>query len=302
MKPTLIVISGPTAVGKTAFAIELAKKLNAEILSADSRQFFKEISIGTAKPSKMELDEVKHHFIDNKSISEDYNASDFESEVLSFLSHYFLSHKYAILVGGSGLYIDAVCQGFDSNIPDADPSIRKELAEKFKENGITSLVDELNDLDPDAINQIDVNNPKRLMRAIEICRLTNAPLNASRKGQHQKRFFNCVQIGLEMDREKLYSRINARVDNMINSGLIDEAKVVRPYKDKNALKTVGYRELFDHFEGLTDLEFAINKIKINTRRYAKRQLTWFKRNEAIEWFNTDQLFEVITYIRNNEQS
>lgn len=302
MKPTLIVISGPTAVGKTTFAIELAKQIKAEIISADSRQFFKELSIGTAKPTPTELESVKHHFVNNKSILEDYNANDFEKEVIQFLNNHFQKNKLAIMVGGSGLYINAVCDGFDATIPDADETIRLDLNKIYKEKGIVALQERLQELDSDAMDQIDIMNPKRLMRAIEICLITNAPLSESRKGKTKKRFFDLIQIGLELPREELYQRINTRVNSMIDEGLVNEAKAVHHLKEKNALKTVGYRELFQYFEGEWTLDFAIEKIKINSRRYAKRQITWFKKNESIRWFSPYQLLEVLTYIRNNESS
>jgi tRNA dimethylallyltransferase len=296
---TLIVIIGPTAVGKTATSIRLAQKLNAEILSADSRQFFKEISIGTAKPTPEEQAAVKHHFIDNRSIREDYNASDFEKEVLSFLSDYFEKKKTAILCGGSGMYIDAVCKGFDTEVPTSDPSIRAKLNENFENGGIESLQEQLKKLDPEFYQEIDLNNSKRLLRAIEVCLISDKKYSEIRKGKVAERPFNQLKIGLNIERSNLYDRINQRVDIMIEEGLIEEARSVFQYRNHNALKTVGYRELFNYFDKKCSLEEAIEKIKVNSRRYAKRQLTWFKRDDSIKWFAPSQDEEILQYIRNN---
>lgn len=296
---TLIVIVGPTAVGKTATSIRLAQKMNAEILSADSRQFFKEISIGTAKPTPEEQEAIKHHFIDNRSIREDYNASDFEKEVLSFLSDYFKNHEVAILCGGSGMYIDAVCKGFDTEVPTSDPNIRARLKEDFDKGGIEALQEQLKKLDPEFYQIVDLNNSKRLLRAIEVCLISGKKYSEIRKGKVAERPFNILKIGLNIERSKLYDRINQRVDIMIEEGLIEEARSVFQYRKHNALKTVGYRELFDYFEKKYSLEEAIEKIKVNSRRYAKRQLTWFKRDESIKWFTPSQGEEILQYIRNN---
>ena len=294
--PTLIVICGPTAVGKTAFAIDLAKSLSCDIVSADSRQFFQELSIGTAKPNAQELSEVKHHFIDNKSIVEEYNASDYEFEVLDFLKGYFQKNPIAILCGGSGMYINAVCQGFDSEVPTADPKIREALNQRFEQEGIVSLQKQLLELDPHFYQEVDINNSKRLMRAIEVCLMTGKTYTEIRKGEKKKRSFNILKVGLEMNQKKLYDRINKRVDLMMHVGLEEEAKSGLKYREKNALKTVGYKELFDCFDGNTSLEFAIEKIKVNSRRYAKRQMTWFKKDAEINWFQANQLKEVSLFI------
>lgn len=302
MKPTLVIISGPTAVGKTAFAIELAKAFNTEILSADSRQFFKELNIGTATPTEEELSQVKHHFINNKSILDEYNASQFEKEVLDFLSNYFEKNNLAILVGGSGLYINAITNGFDMDIPQANHLLRKQLDELYQQKGLGALQEKLNELDSLAKDQIDFKNPKRLIRAIEICSITGQALEKTRKGHKKDRFFEVLEIGLELPREILYQRINKRVESMMKQGLLDEVKAVEDLRDKNALKTVGYKELFDYLDGKVDLDFAVEKIKVNSRRYAKRQMTWFKKNDSIRWFSPTELLEVITYIRSNEPS
>lgn len=295
--PTLIVICGPTAVGKTKLAIEVAKAFDAEIISADSRQFFKEISIGTAKPNAEELETVTHHFVNNKSISESYNASDFEYEVLDFLADYFKSNSIAVMCGGSGMYIDAVCEGFDIEVPTADEVIRNELNQEFEKKGISVLQEKLKQLDPEFYSHVDLNNHKRLLRAIEVCLITGKPYSSIRKGEKKQRPFKTIKIGLEMDRKKLYHRINQRVEQMMEEGLLNEVKSVEQYKSKNALKTVGYKELFNFLDNEWNLEFAIDKIKINSRRYAKRQLMWFKKDSQITWFNPDKNSELIAYIR-----
>lgn len=296
-KNFLISIVGPTAVGKTSMAIELAKAFDAEIISADSRQFFKEISIGTAKPSIKEQKTVKHHFINNLSISEEYNASDFEKEVIDFLDDYFEEKKVIVLCGGSGMYVDAVLKGFDDEIPTTDEKIRDELNRKLKDEGIVSLQQMLLELDPEFYSVVDLNNSKRLLRAIEVCLISGKPYSTIRKGKSKNRNFETIKIGLEMDRNRLYHRINTRVDQMMEDGLLQEAKAVEAFKEKNALKTVGYRELFAFFSGENDLEFSIEKIKVNSRRYAKRQLTWFKRDLEIQWYTPNQKAEISKYIR-----
>lgn len=294
----LISIVGPTAVGKTTMAIEIAKHFNAEIISADSRQFFQELNIGTAKPSKVEQSAAKHHFIDNLSIREEYNASQFEKEALGFLAEYFKKHSIAILCGGSGMYIDALLKGFDRGLPSADEELRKELNDRLAKHGIEDLQAELKGLDPEFYESVDLNNSKRLIRAIEVCRLSGKAYSQLRKGVARSRPFKVIRIGLNLPREILYDRINLRVDQMIKDGLIEEARKVVAFKEHNALKTVGYRELFDHFEGKLSLEEAIEKIKVNSRRYAKRQLVWFQKDKSIKWFQPDQKKEIIQYIRN----
>lgn len=296
---TLIIIVGPTAVGKTATSIRLAQKLEAEILSADSRQFFKEISIGTAKPTAEEQAMVKHHFINNRSIREDYNASDFEKEVISFLADYFKQKQRAILCGGSGMYVDAVSKGFDSEVPTSDPSIRAKLKEDYEDEGIEALQKQLKKLDPEFYREVDLNNSKRLLRAIEVCLISGKKYSEIRKGKAVDRPFNQIKIGLNIERPLLYDRINKRVDLMIEEGLIEEAQSVFQYLNHNALKTVGYRELFDYFDKKCSLEEAVEKIKVNSRRYAKRQLTWFKGDESIKWFSTSQDEEILQYLRTN---
>lgn len=294
----LIVVIGPTAVGKTSTSIKLAKQFNAEIISADSRQFYKEISIGTAKPSLEELTEIKHHFINNLSIQENYNASDFEKECLEFLDDYFKEKEVAVLCGGSGMYINAVINGFDDHVPTANLELRKELNKQLEKEGISGLQLKLKTLDPDCYNTIDIHNSKRVLRALEICLLTGQPNSLIKTGKKKERPFEVIKIGLEMDRKQLYDRINKRVDLMIEEGLLEEVKTVTQWAQQNALKTVGYKELFHYLNGETSLEFAIEKIKINSRRYAKRQLTWFKREADTKWFHPTQIDKISGYIRN----
>lgn len=293
----LISVVGPTAVGKTSLAIDLAKTFNAEIISADSRQFFKELTIGTAKPSPKEQAEARHHFIDHLSIKEDYNASKYEKDALKFLDRYFQNHNVAILCGGSGMYIDALLNGFDEDLPSADEEIRKELNERIESEGIESLQAELKKLDPDFFKEVDLENSKRLIRAIEICKLSGEPYSSLRKGKRKDRPFQIIKIGLEMPRELLYERINLRVEHMIADGLIEEVRSVDQFRGHNALKTVGYREFFPYLDGDQSLEEAIEKVKVNSRRYAKRQITWFKRDDEIKWFEPSRNKEIIQYIR-----
>ncbi len=292
---TLIVIVGPTGIGKTDFAIYLAKVLKTEIISADSRQVFKELKIGTAVPSDQQLSEVKHHFIGNISIHDYYNASIYEFAVIELLNTLFETMETAVLVGGSGMYIDAVCNGID-DLPDIDPEIRLFLNEKYKNEGIESIRFELNKLDPEYYKIVDLKNPKRILKGLEICMMTGRTYTSHRKAIKKERNFNLIKIGLQMDREKLYERIDKRVDEMFEQGLLDEAKTFYPYKEINALNTVGYKELYDHFDGEYDLEKAIELIKRNSRRYAKRQLSWFMRDKEINWFEPTEKEKIIDYI------
>ncbi|MEQ8623760.1 MAG: tRNA (adenosine(37)-N6)-dimethylallyltransferase MiaA [Vicingaceae bacterium] len=296
-KPIVIAVVGPTAVGKTKIAIQLAQEFNAEIISADSRQFYRELSIGTAKPSPSELKEATHHFINNLSINRDYNASAFEKDALAFLTQYFEHQNIAILCGGSGMYVDALLKGFDSEVPTADKLIRKELNERLDKEGIESIQALLKQLDPELYKTIDLQNAKRLLRAIEVCLIIGKPFSEIRKNKHKKRDFNTIKIGLNEERELLYTKINLRVDQMLQNGLLEEVKSVQQFKHKNALKTVGYKELFAHLDGMLSFDEAVEKIKVNSRRYAKRQLTWFKNDKEIEWFAPDQKAQIIEYIR-----
>lgn len=292
---SLIVIVGPTAIGKTALAIRIAQYLDTEIISADSRQFYKEPDIGTAKPSKKELQEVRHHFINSHSITETFTVGDFEEQALSLLDNLYRLHDNVILTGGSGLYIDAVCKGFD-NLPKADPGIRERLNLEYEQNGIGFLQEELKRIDPEYYNSVDLANPQRIIRALEVYHTTGNKFSHYRTGSGKTRPFKIIKIGLNTDREKLYRQINLRVDLMIREGLIDEVKALVPYRNLNALKTVGYSELFDYIDGNYSLDEAIEKIKQNTRNFAKRQLTWFRKDPLIEWFEPDQYADMINYI------
>ena len=296
-KNTLIVIAGPTGIGKTALAIDVAKHFNTEIVSADSRQFYKELKIGAAFPNHKELSVVKHHFIGNLSITDEYNVSKYEQDALQTLETIFTTHNTAVLVGGSGLYLDAVCKGIDE-LPDPDPELRESIKTLFNENGITALQSKLKLLDPEYYNQVDRDNPKRLMRAIEVCITTGKTYTSLRLSNPKPRNFNIIKIGLFTDREVMYWRINQRTDKMIKDGLIEEAYSLLPYRNYNSLNTVGYKELFNYFDKTITLEEAIDKIKIHTRRYAKRQLTWFNKDDKIIWIdinNIKNIYDVLNF-------
>ncbi len=289
-KKYLISIVGPTAVGKTALAIELAKHYKTVILSADSRQFYKEISIGTAKPSQDELNAVKHYFIDNKSVTETYSAGDFERDAIDLLSELYKKNNVVILVGGSGLYIKALWDGLDE-MPPVDEALRQELINNFEQNGITYLQEKLKELDADKLQNMDAQNPQRLMRAIEIAS-QNVTLNKNKP----KRPFEVIKICLNKDREKLYDTINKRVDMMINNGLLKECEQMLDFRGHYALKTVGYTEVFEFFDGIHSLPKAIELIKQHSRNYAKRQITWFKREADLQWFEPNETNEIIEFI------
>ena len=280
----LIVIAGPTAVGKTSLAIELAQKFETEIISTDSRQFYREMKIGTAAPSPEELALAPHHFIGNLSINDYYNVSIFEKEALKTINKLFESKDIVIAVGGSGLYIDALCYGID-NLPDADEDSRNDIKSKFKEFGISYLQEEVKRLDPEYYAIADIKNPKRLQRALEVIYATGKTYSSQRTEKKQKRDFAIEKYVLNMDREKLYQRINLRVDLMIEAGLEKEARELFQYKDLNALNTVGYKEIFSYFENKISRKQAITDIKTHSRRYAKRQITWFKRDDSFIWIN-----------------
>jgi tRNA dimethylallyltransferase len=286
----LITIIGPTAIGKTALSIALAQHFGCEIISCDSRQFFKEMYIGTAVPSEDELTSATHHFIQNKSIFEKYSVGDFEKEALEKLDELFARNNIQIMVGGSGLYVDAVLKGFDE-FPDIDEDIRTEINSKFDALGIEFLQHKLQELDPDYYKKLEkenpqtLQNPQRMKRFVEVCIGSGLPYSYFIGKRNSKRNFTPIIIGLESDREIMYDRINQRVELMFEAGLVDEVKQLLPHKERNALQTVGYRELFDYFEGKCTLEFAKEQIKQNTRRFAKRQMTWFKRSENAIWFD-----------------
>ena len=283
-KNFLITIVGPTAIGKTALSIQLANHFKADIISCDSRQFYKEMNIGTAVPEPDELDAATHHFIQNRSIFEDYNVGSFERDALSKLDELFLKNPVQIMVGGSGLYVDAVLNGLDY-FPEVDPQIREDLTKQLQETGIEPLQEKLKELDAETYNSIAIDNPHRVMRALEICIGAKTPYSAFKNKPKTPRNFTSIKIGLTADREIIYSRINQRVDIMLANGLLEEAKKLYPNKELNALQTVGYRELFSFFDGDFTQEFAISEIKKNTRRFAKRQLTWFKKDENTLWFD-----------------
>ncbi|RLD29827.1 MAG: tRNA (adenosine(37)-N6)-dimethylallyltransferase MiaA [Bacteroidetes bacterium] len=295
--PLLVCVVGPTSIGKTKLSLKIAKSFSTEILSADSRQFFKEMSIGTAVPSAKELAIVPHHFIQNRSIFDDYSVGDFEKDAIALLDRLFVKHKIIVMVGGSGLYVDAVTKGLDK-FPEVRSNIRETLNQQYKTNGIEPLQKELEKVDPDYFGKVDIHNHHRLIRALEIYRGTGRPFSSFLNNNSKERHFNILFIGLTANREIIYDRINRRVDLMTESGLVKEAHKLFEYKTLNALQTVGYRELFQYFEGDLTMEEAISEIKKNTRRFAKRQTTWFKKNQAIHWFdfNTDHS-EIIRFIK-----
>jgi tRNA dimethylallyltransferase len=282
---TLIVILGPTASGKTAAAIQLAEKLGTEIISADSRQFYKEMSIGTAKPSLEQLSQVKHHFIGHLSVTDYYNVSRYENETLELLKVLFEKHKYVVMVGGSGLYIDAVCKGVD-DLPDPDPVLRNKLKAEYNAKGLEYIQDLLKELDPDYFDVVDKKNPGRILRALEVCMTTGRPYSSLRKDSPKKREFDIVKYGIDIPRSQLRRRISARVESMVKSGLLKEVRNLEEYRELNALNTVGYKEVFNYFDGKSCIHDTIEKIKTNTRRYAKRQMTWFKRDKEIQWLKS----------------
>ncbi|WP_448703000.1 tRNA (adenosine(37)-N6)-dimethylallyltransferase MiaA [Mucilaginibacter sp. AW1-3] len=292
---TLIVVAGPTAVGKTALAIELAKHYGTDIVSADSRQFYREMSIGTAKPTRQELAQAKHWFVNSHTVTEDYNVGDFEQQGLEALAQIFAAHDKAILAGGSGLYIKAICEGFD-DLPSTNKFIRAELNTTLEEQGLAFLQQELKTADPVYYAQVDINNPHRVIRALEVIRETGQPFSSFRTATARPRNFNIVKIALNLPREVLYDRINQRVDLMMEQGLLDEVTSLLPFRGYNALNTVGYTELFDYLDGETDLATAIALIKQNTRRFAKRQVTWFRRDAGMAWFEPGQMGEIISHI------
>ncbi|NLH33116.1 MAG: tRNA (adenosine(37)-N6)-dimethylallyltransferase MiaA [Lentimicrobium sp.] len=291
----LVVITGPTAVGKTRLAAKLAQHYRTVVISADSRQFYRELRIGTAFPTPEELDLAPHHFVGHLSVNDDYNVSKYENEVLKFLDQAFKKHHLIILTGGSGLYVDVVCKGID-DLPEADPDIRRQIDKWLNEKGIEFLQEKLKAVDPKYFATVDKNNPKKLARAIEVFLLTGIPYSLLRKNQPKKRPFHILKIGLNMQREELFERISLRTDKMIEDGLVEEVRSLADYRNLNALNTVGYKEIFEYLDGKLSFEQAVINIKTNTRRYAKRQLTWLKRDKEIKWFEPDQLMLIINYI------
>lgn len=292
---TLISIVGPTAIGKTALAIELANHFQTEIISADSRQFYKEMEIGTAKPSQTELATAKHHFINSHSVDQLFSTGDFELEGLKVLDEIFKTHNSAIMVGGSGLYVNALINGLDE-MPEIDLAVRTQLNNLFKTEGITPIQEQLSKLDPEYFAKVDQQNPQRMIRGLEVFLSTGQKLSSMLSSTKKERPFNIIKIGLNTERATLYDRINKRVDQMITNGLVDEVKSLTEFRSYNALNTVGYSEVFDYLDQKISLEEAVSNIKQNTRRFAKRQLTWFRRDEEIKWFEPDQHHEITRYI------
>jgi len=301
MKKLLIVLLGPTGVGKTDISIDIAEHFNCEIISADSRQFFREMNIGTAVPSLDQLNKIKHHFIQILSVKDYYSASLFERDVLNLLPGIFAKDNYALMAGGSGLYIDAVCNGYD-DIPDVDPEAREKYIALHEAEGIEGLRSALKLLDPEHYSKVDLKNYKRILRALEICDTTGRPYSSFLKKQKRQRDFTIIKIGLDRERNELYTRINQRVDKMVLTGLEDEARGLYDLKNYNALNCVGYREFFEFFEGNISHEKAIELIKRNSRRYAKRQMTWWGKDKEIKWFQADMADEIINYISMNISS
>ncbi len=291
---TVIIVAGPTAVGKTAVAIALATHFHTEIISADSRQCFKELNIGVARPSDEELKRVKHYFIASHSVHDDVNAALFEKYALEKVNEIFESHDVAVMVGGTGLYIKAFCEGFH-DIPPTDPEIRKKILTQYEQKGLHWLQQEIKTKDPEFYQKGEIQNPQRLMRALEVMESTGQSIFSFRKGKPVKRDFNIVKIGLELPKEELHRNINTRIDRMMENGLLDEVKKIIPYKNLNALQTVGYSELFDYLDKKKSLEEAVEQIKKNTRQYAKRQMTWFRKDKEIHWFDPADVKMILAF-------
>lgn len=295
MEKTLIVITGPTAVGKTALCLDVAKHFDIPIINADSRQIFRELKIGTARPTEEQMAQVHHDFVGILGLDDYYSASLFEQQVLALLEQQFLSRDYALMAGGSMMYIDAVCDGID-DIPTIDDETRTTMKQRLAEEGLEALCEELRLLDPEYYEIVDRQNPRRVVHALEICVMTDKTYTSFRKRERRERPFHIIKIGLNRPREELYERINKRVDQMMADGLLEEAKSLYPRRHLNALNTVGYKELFDYIDGRWSLEEAVERIKGNTRRYARKQLTWYKKDEQIRWFHPDETESIINYI------
>ena len=292
---TLLVITGPTGVGKTAVSLLLAEKFGCPIVSADSRQFYRELKIGTAAPTDDELEQVKHYFIGTHSIFDEYNAGQYEEEAISLLDELFEKHEVVLLTGGSMMYVDAVCNGLD-NIPTVTADVRQFWQKQFASHGLEFIQHELKRLDEKHYAEVDLKNPKRIIHALEICSMTGKPYSDLRTGKRKIRNFNILKIGLNRPRPELYERINLRVDKMMHDGLLEEATRYYPYRHLNTLNTVGYKEIFEYLNGLCDLDIAINLIKQDSRRYAKRQLTWFNRDKEINWFHPEEVENIEKFI------
>ena len=295
MEKTLIVITGPTAVGKTALCLDVAKHFHIPIINADSRQIFRELKIGTAPPTEAQMQQVHHDFVGMLGLDDYYSASLFEQQVLELLDRQFLTSDYALMAGGSMMYIDAVCDGID-DIPTIDDQTRTMMKQRLADEGLEALCEELRQRDPEYYEIVDRQNPRRVVHALEICLMTGKTYTSFRKREKRQRPFSIVKIGLNRPREELYDRINRRVDQMMADGLLEEAKALYPKRHLNALNTVGYKELFDYIDGRWPLEEAVERIKGNTRRYARKQLTWFKKDESIRWFHPDETETIIKYI------
>ena len=295
----LIVMTGPTAVGKTDVCLQVARQFDIPIINADSRQLFRELKIGTAAPTEEQMAQVKHYFVGSLSIGDYYSASMYEQDVLQLLDTLFQNSDYALLSGGSMMYIDAVCNGID-DIPTVDDKTRDTLKRRLEEEGLEPLVEELHRLDPEHWAIVDRQNPRRVVHALEICLMTGKTYTSFRKAEKKERPFQIIKIGLNRDREELYHRINVRVDQMMAQGLLDEVRAMNEYRNVNALNTVGYKELFNYLDGLWTLDEAVERIKGNTRRYARKQLTWFKRDLQMRWFHPDDIQNMLTYISSYE--
>lgn len=295
MKKTLVVLLGPTAVGKTELSLKLAERLQSPILSADSRQLFAELKIGTAAPTPEQLARVKHYFIGNLHLTDYYSAAQYEQDMLREMEVLFQTHDTLLMTGGSMMYIDAVTKGIDE-IPTVDDETRQMLKEHFEKDGLDALVKELKVLDPEYYNVVDLKNHKRVVHALEICYMTGKTFTSFRKAEVKERPFHIVMVGLQRPREELFERIGQRVDQMMADGLLEEVKQVLPFKELNSLNTVGYKEIFNYLDGEWPLELAVEKIKRNTRVYAKKQMTWFKKNERIKWFHPDEVEAIMQYI------
>ena len=296
----LIVVAGPTGSGKSALAVKIAQHYNAPVISTDSRQFYRGLAIGTAQPTAEELAAATHYFIADREVEDDFNSGRYEGEALALLDRLFVESEYVVAVGGSGLYIQALCDGMD-NLPEADKSVREELKQRLQNEGLEALVEELRRLDPEYANIVDRNNPSRVMRALEVCLVTGKPYSEQRSGAKAERSFNIIKIATDMPRDVLYERINRRVDMMIEDGLVEEARAVYHKRHLNALQTVGYREIFDYFDGKITLDEAIELIKRNSRHYAKRQMTWFRRDSEMAWFAPSDLETIIKHIDSKRQ-
>ena len=292
---TLIVITGPTAVGKTALCLDIAQHFGIPIINADSRQIYKELKIGTASPTDEQLAKVKHYFVGSLSLNDYYSASLFEQQTMEILEREFAKSDYALMAGGSMMYIDAVCDGID-NIPTVDDATRETLKARLASEGLEPLVEELKQLDPEYYEIVDKQNPRRVVHGLEICLMTGKTYTSFRKREKKQRPFRIIKIGLNRDREELYDRINQRVDQMMDEGLLDEARNLYPMRHMNALNTVGYKEMFAYLDGTWTLEEAVERIKGNTRRYARKQLTWYKKDEQIRWFHPDEKENILSYI------